>query len=53
MYFHIYNKDYPASSGRHIFTILVSLESEINKAINKGHLVKFRLFTFEIQKFKF
>ena len=52
MYFHVYKKHYPASSGQHIFMILVSFGSQINKAINKGHLTKIRHCIFQKQQFK-
>ena len=45
-------KNYSDSSGNHIFMILVSFESQMNKAINKGCLVKFHHFIVHIQPFK-
>ena len=52
MYFHVCKKNYSASSGQHIFMILVSIESSMNKAINKGYLVKFQRSIFHVQQFK-
>ena len=52
MYFHVYEKNYPASSGQHICMILVSFEGLINKAISKGDLVKFQHCIFYIQQFE-
>ena len=53
MYFHVYKKNYPVSSGQHIFIILVPFKSKINKALYEGHLTKFRHCIFQIQQFEF
>ena len=52
MYFHVCKKIYSASSSQRMFTILVSFESLMNKAINKGYLVKFQHCILNIQQFK-
>ena len=50
--FHVCKKNYSASSGQHIFMILVSIESLMNKAIYNGYLVKFQRCMFYEQQFK-
>ena len=52
MCFHVCKKNYPASSGQHIYMILVSFEGSINKEINKGDLMKFQRCIFYIQQFE-
>ena len=53
VYFHVYKKNYPVSPGQHILMILVSFESQLNKAINKGFLMMFRHCIFYIQQVEF
>ena len=45
-------KNYPVCSGQHICMILVSFEGLLNKAINKGYLVKFQSCISYIQQFE-
>ena len=52
MYFHVCKKDFPASFGKHKFMILMTFESEMNKAINEGYLTKFQHCIFHVLQFK-
>ena len=49
---YVYKKNYPASCSQHIFMVFVSFESYMNKALNKGYLVKFQHCIFHLRQFE-